>query len=61
MIFLLNLNMFPSGEDSARRWKTRDAICRGKGEGERQPGKPGTGFSQQHINEGGALGQSQSL
>merc|ERR1712025_223338 len=38
-----------NGEDSARGWKTRDAIRRRKGEGERQPGQPCSGFSQQQL------------
>ena len=38
-----------SGEDSACGWKTRDSICRGKSEGQGQPGQPCSGFSQQQL------------
>merc|ERR1712037_84556 len=30
--------------------KTRDSICRGKSEGQGQPGPPCSGFSQQQLN-----------
>ena len=38
-----------SGEDSACGRKTRDSICRGKSEGQGQPGQPCSGFSQQQL------------
>ena len=45
-----------SGEDSACGWKTRDSICRGKSEGQGQPGPPCPGFSQQQLKMSGRGG-----